>query len=212
NFSIIDSANNTILNINRTLDLEIDMIQAQKLDEGEQDLRGWKKILEKKCLLENISSRNKEIQEKIEKRCEMIANNQGQMLNSLLNKSYNKIVLNKIIIENQDHSRELITEPEDVMQHTEKHFQTQYKKRNTNPNRMSQAWKKTYKPLSFIQENWYEDLLQEISEEEWDQMLSSLSLKSAPGISGISYILIKKADAKTHAIFRNFALACIQTG
>ncbi|CAG8677995.1 6232_t:CDS:1, partial [Gigaspora rosea] len=47
NISIIDSANNTILNINRTLDIEIDTIQAQNLDEGEQDLRGWKKILEK---------------------------------------------------------------------------------------------------------------------------------------------------------------------
>ncbi|CAG8822936.1 10549_t:CDS:2, partial [Gigaspora rosea] len=53
NFSIIVSANNTILNINRILDIEIDMLQAQNLDKGEQDLRGWKKILEKKCLLEN---------------------------------------------------------------------------------------------------------------------------------------------------------------
>ncbi|CAG8829863.1 5486_t:CDS:1, partial [Gigaspora rosea] len=35
--------NNTILSINRTLDLEIDMLQVQNLDEREQDLRGWKK-------------------------------------------------------------------------------------------------------------------------------------------------------------------------
>ncbi|CAG8817514.1 5173_t:CDS:2, partial [Gigaspora rosea] len=60
---------------------EIDMLQVQNLDEEKQDLRGWKKSGRKKCLLENTSSRNKEIQKKIKKQCEMIVNNQGQMLN-----------------------------------------------------------------------------------------------------------------------------------
>ncbi|CAG8839063.1 23007_t:CDS:1, partial [Gigaspora margarita] len=43
------------------LDLEIGLLKLQNLDEGEQDLRNWKKILEKKCLAENASSRNKKI-------------------------------------------------------------------------------------------------------------------------------------------------------
>src|SRR5260363_159285 len=162
--------------------------------------------------MENTISRNKEIQEKVEKRCEMIVNNQGQMLVCLLNKPYNKIIINKLVLEKQDHSRELITEPEEVMSITEKHFQNQYQKRNARPNLLTQKWAEIYKPASYVQESLYENLLEEISEEEWKQMLSSLSLKSAPGISGISYILIKNAGSKTQAIFRNFASACIRTG
>ncbi|CAG8829326.1 25192_t:CDS:2, partial [Gigaspora margarita] len=115
------------------LDLKIGLLQLQSLDEGEQDLRGWKKILEKKCLIENTISRNKEIQEKVKKRCEMIVNNQGQMLVSLLNKLYNKIIINKIVLEKQDHSRELITKPKEVMSVIEKHFQNQYQKKNARP-------------------------------------------------------------------------------
>ncbi|CAG8792414.1 22579_t:CDS:2 [Gigaspora margarita] len=114
------------------------LLQLQSLDEGEQDLRSWKKILEKKYLIENTISRNKEIQEKVKKYCEMIVNNQGQMLVSLLNKPYNKIIINMLVLEKQDHSRKLIKKPEKVMSIMEKHFQNQYQKRNTRPNLLTQ--------------------------------------------------------------------------
>src|SRR5260364_217343 len=126
NSNTVVSANSNISYINKKLNLEIGLLQPQSLEEGEQDLCGWKKILEKKCLTENTISSNKKIQEKVEKRCEMIVNNQGQMLVSLLNKPYNKIIINKLVLEKQDHSRELITKPEEVMSITEKHFQNQY--------------------------------------------------------------------------------------
>ncbi|CAG8696144.1 30587_t:CDS:2 [Gigaspora margarita] len=131
---------------------KIELLQLQSLNEGEQDLRGWKKILEKKCLTKNTISRNKEIQDKVKKRCEMIVNNQGQMLVSLLNKPYNKIIINKLVLEKQDHSRELITKPEEVMSITEKHFQNQYQKRNTRPNLLTQKWAEIYKPAIYVQE------------------------------------------------------------
>ncbi|CAG8819383.1 35715_t:CDS:2, partial [Gigaspora margarita] len=127
---------------------------------------GKKKILEKKYLTENTISKNKEIQKKVKKHCEMIVNNQGQMLVSLLNKPYNKIIINKLVLEKQDHSRELITKPEEVMSITEKHFQNQYQKRNTRPNLLTQKWAEIYKPTSYVQESLYENLLVEISEEE----------------------------------------------
>ncbi|CAG8772233.1 21990_t:CDS:2 [Gigaspora margarita] len=85
----IEIANDTISCINKKLDLEIGLLQAQNLDEEEQDLRGWKQILEKKCLVENANSRNKEIQ---------------------------------LVLEKQDHSQKLITEPKEVMFQTKKHF------------------------------------------------------------------------------------------
>ncbi|CAG8493121.1 40824_t:CDS:2, partial [Gigaspora margarita] len=115
NSNIVVSANNNISYINKKLDLEIGLLQLQSLDEGEQDLHGLKKILEKKCLIENTISRNKKIQEKVKKHCEMIVNNQGQML-----------------------------------------------------------WAEIYKPASYVQESLYKNLLEEILEKEWKQMLSSL--------------------------------------
>ncbi|CAG8709126.1 27721_t:CDS:2 [Gigaspora margarita] len=60
--------------------------KPQSLDEGEQDLHDWKKILEKKCLTENTISRNKKIRKK------------------------SRSVL---VLEKQDHSQELITKPEE---------------------------------------------------------------------------------------------------
>ncbi|CAG8715483.1 12203_t:CDS:1, partial [Gigaspora margarita] len=120
------------------LDLEIGLLQPQNLDKREQDLHGWTKILEKKCLAENTFSRNKKIQKKVKKRCEIIVNKQGQMLISLLNKPYNKIIINKLVLEKQDHSRKLVTKPEEVMSLTEIHFQNQYQKRNTRPNLLTQ--------------------------------------------------------------------------
>ncbi|CAG8498655.1 28689_t:CDS:2 [Gigaspora margarita] len=120
----------------------------------------------KKYLTENTISKNKKIQEKVKKCCKMIVNNQGQMLVNLLNKPYNKIIINKLVLEKHDHSRELITKPEEVMSITEKHFQNQYQKRNARPNLLTQKWAEIYKPASYVQESLYENLLEEISEEE----------------------------------------------
>ncbi|CAG8735998.1 27140_t:CDS:2 [Gigaspora margarita] len=172
--TLVSKANLNIEDKDKMLDLEIGLLQPQSLDKREQNLRGWKKILKKKCLTENTISRNKEIQNKVKKHCKMIVNNQGQMLVSLLNKLYNKIIINKLVLEKQDHSQELITKPEEVMSITEKHFQNQYQKRNTRPNLLTQKWTKIYKPASYVQESLYENLLEEISDKEWKQMLSSL--------------------------------------
>src|SRR5437868_5798270 len=43
-------------------------------------------------------------------------------------------------------------------------------------------------------------------------MLKKLKTSTAPGISGIRYILIKQASAKTQVAFRNFASRCLETG
>ncbi|CAG8847829.1 25804_t:CDS:2, partial [Gigaspora margarita] len=74
------------------LNLEIGLLQPQSLDEEEQNLRGWKKILEKKCLTENTISRNKEIQNKVKKHCEMIVNNQGQISHVYNRKAFSELV------------------------------------------------------------------------------------------------------------------------
>ena len=43
-------------------------------------------------------------------------------------------------------------------------------------------------------------------------MLLKLKANTAPGISGIGYMLIKQANTETQKVFRNFASICIAKG
>ena len=43
-------------------------------------------------------------------------------------------------------------------------------------------------------------------------MLSKLKINTAPGISGIGYVLIKQVNAETQVVFQNFASECIEKG
>ena len=51
-----------------------------------------------------------------------------------------------------------------------------------------------------------------ISEEEWRNALSKTKNKSAPGMSGISYPLIKKAEKIVQRVFIILADRCIAEG
>jgi hypothetical protein len=54
--------------------------------------------------------------------------------------------------------------------------------------------------------------MDEISEEEWEDMLKDLKNNTAPGISGITYTLIRAASNRAQNIFRRFAERCIRQG
>ncbi|CAG8856114.1 44523_t:CDS:1, partial [Gigaspora margarita] len=53
-----------------------------------------------------------------------------------------------------------------------------------------------------IQNTWFKDLLSEITEEEWYTVIGSLKVKTALGISSITYNLIKNASPTSQRIFR----------
>jgi hypothetical protein len=77
---------------------------------------------------------------------------------------------------------------------------------------MSEEWIKIYNPKEWIKESWYENLEEEIEEEEWENILRELKANTAPGISGISYILIKQAGKKSQKTFRAFANLVLKIG
>ena len=58
----------------------------------------------------------------------------------------------------------------------------------------------------------YDSLENEVSEEEWTEALRGTKSKSAPGPSGISYPLIKKAGPIAQELFRHLANMCICEG
>ena len=66
-----------------------------------------------------------------------------------------------------------------------------------------------YSPIEKIGRDIYDNLVNKISEEEWGAALSNMKNKSAPGVSKISYPLIKKAGKIAQRIFLILANRCL---
>jgi len=126
------------------------------------------------------------------------------MIISLLNRPYKKILLDRFVTQDEEEVK-LITEPSAVKAGLAKHYENQFRKRSTKLDEMSEKWKEIYKPRTWINESWYKQLEDKIGKEEWEEILRDLKDNMAPGISGISYTLIKHAGEKTQKIFRAFA-------
>ena len=59
----------------------------------------------------------------------MIKDNQRRMINSLLEKPFKKVVIDKLLIDERE-GKELFNEPEEVLRRIAEHFKKQFKKRN----------------------------------------------------------------------------------
>jgi len=141
----------------------------------------------------------------------MIKTDQGKMIASLLNRPYKKIVLDRFIKQEEELTC-LISEPESVKAGIAEHYREQFRKRNTKLEEMSESWREIYRPQRHVKEEWYKEIEEDIGEKEWEEIVKELKTGTAPGISGISYILIKRAEKRTQAVFRAFANLCLETG
>ena len=77
---------------------------------------------------------------------------------------------------------------------------------------MSKKQKEIYDPIGKINEEIYKNLHNEIPENEWTEALKKTKPKLAPGVSGISYLLIKKVGSIAQEVFRYLANLCLQSG
>ena len=70
---------------------------------------------------------------------------------SLLNRLYKKIILDRFITQDKEEVN-LITEPKAVLSGLEKHYENQFRKRDTRLDEMSKEWKEVYEPKEWIKE------------------------------------------------------------
>ena len=68
---------------------------------------------------------------------------------------------------------------------------------------------KAYSLIKKIDNKIYKDLSSKVTEEDWASALNKTKNKSAPGVSGISYPLIKRAGQIAQKLFRLLADHCI---
>ncbi|CAG8816355.1 26985_t:CDS:2, partial [Gigaspora margarita] len=66
---------------------------------------------------------------------------------------------------------------------------------------LSRRLKNRFHPIKEINSKWYEPLIGEVTEEEWGEALEQTKSKSAPGVSSITYPMIKKANGYAKEIF-----------
>ena len=125
----------------------------------------------------------------------MIKGEKKKILNSILSRPWKKVCIDKIIIQDAEKgkTKELITDPKEIKAETDKFFAEQFRKRKHHFEDMTEEWKKEYEPKREIQEEWYEEVTKNIEEEEWKQSLDIAKGETAPGASGISYIMLSKA-------------------
>ncbi|CAG8669123.1 42137_t:CDS:2 [Gigaspora margarita] len=88
-------------------------------------------ILSQKDKADKNQAKLKEIQERINDRCEMIDEKQGKMLASLLNKPFNKFKIDKLVKEN-GLQRSLLLKRDKILAHTKEHFSSQFKEKSLN--------------------------------------------------------------------------------
>jgi exonuclease III len=122
----IEDFNIIVEYINEQHKTSIEKITEIWTEEIISDVRGWWKILYKRRAEEIERQRLKEIEQNIERRCQMINGKQGRMLMSLLDKPLNKIRIDRLV-ELEDLNRKLITNPQKVLEKTKKHFQQQFR-------------------------------------------------------------------------------------
>ena len=109
----LDYINQCIHNINTIHQTNIPYVKENSEDLI-KDIKGWWKILNAKWANERIQETRRDINEKIERRYGMIENDQKKMIQSLLNKPWKKIQLDRIF-DFSNNERNLLVEPEEIL-------------------------------------------------------------------------------------------------
>ena len=130
----------------------------------------------------------------VDKRCAYIATNQRSLVNSLMNKTFRSIKLDRAVNYDEEGHMELITEPELLKIQCDKEYGSMFRKRNHQFDSDSEnwiQWKTYYEPLKGFNDNIYKGLDDIPSYDEIMVALATRKDSSAPGTSNIGYAMIK---------------------
>ncbi|CAJ0825551.1 9435_t:CDS:2, partial [Entrophospora sp. SA101] len=132
------------------------------------------------------------IKEYVRKRCEDFKDNPSHMINSLIDCHKRKIIINRVLI-NNNNNQELLVNPVQIKEATIHHFQTCAGGINMRKE-IPQQWQQQYSPKSNINPDIYNTLMDLPSLNEWYNIIKNLPNDKAAGPSGITNKMIKYLD------------------
>ncbi|CAB4496321.1 unnamed protein product [Rhizophagus irregularis] len=168
------------------------------------ETRNWLKIVRRVIKMKDKECKEATIKRRIEERNNMITTDQRKMINNILDKTYSKINLDRIRIVTDTQEEILLNTKEEVQAEAINAFSSLFRARNHKFENLSEQWKTIYEPRTDINPQIYDHLGDTPTEQEWNEMLNTMNDSSAPGISNISYKLIKKAGIEVNKLFRQY--------
>ena len=115
--------------INQKTESSIIILGTLQSEQLQEELTRWQSVLKGKLVAENSIASKVEIRECIDRRCEMMKDNQRRIINSLLEEFFKKVVIDKLLIDERG-GKKLFNELEEVLRRTAKYFKKQFIKRN----------------------------------------------------------------------------------
>src|SRR5205085_887653 len=92
-----------------------------------EELTRWWSITKGNLVAENMNMINLEIRESVNQRYEMLKDNQRRMINSILEKPFKKIAIDRILI-NEAKGKDFFNDSDEVLEKTAEHFSKQLQK------------------------------------------------------------------------------------
>src|SRR5215212_729055 len=132
------------------------------------------------------------------------------MIDSILEREKKVITLDRCIIKDASGDEILITEKEEVLKAVKDHFNKLSNTATKPTAQLERVWKEEYEPLVQVEDECFIDIMNSITTDEWTEVLHTLPLGKAAGLSKISYEMIKYSSKKCKEILRKFYDLCLQ--
>ena len=152
------------------------------------------------------------IQQLIDKRCDDLLNDTSKMIDSILNRKKRSIVMDRLLIDDQlSGSKRFTIDPDEIKSAAIDHFQNYALP--TSPSRpLTCKWIQQYKPKDYINKDWFSNLLQPPTFDEWVSTVNGLPNDKAAGPSGISNEMLKHLGDKTQHLLWQLICMCFNLG
>jgi hypothetical protein len=198
---------NTILRIEEE---DLTTIEETKWKEKKKEIKEITTILREEAYRTQNAIKMKEINKAIEQRCQYFQNNQRRMIDSLTNNPKSLVQIDRIMVTTEQ-NKYIETDSKKIKKEVEGYFTKAFKRRKTDFKRLSESWKKQYESRSYIEQEWYKDLMEKPSIQELTEVIKDLPMKKAAGPSQITYEMLKNLNIKTKKRLNNIFHCCLIT-
>jgi len=147
-------------------------------------------------------------------RCTNFAEHKAAFIASALNRSKRCIVLDRAMGLNEEGAEILLTEPSLVKSAAINHFKTiagSPPPTTFTVDNIPSNWSDIYQPMEDVDQRIYTHLMDSVTYEEWNTILTSLPSNKAPGRSGIPYEMLKNLPVSGHTYLKNLISECMHT-